>query len=166
MPGMQYDPAQQQQQQQQQHPAYFDPYATHAQYDLPQFTPELTVPGWTAAAEQQPNFAPAGPMQSHFNHFGNHPVFDPNNLGYPFPTTFDPANGAMPGMPGVPGADQFMQQQDYWDMDAGDFGQGLTQMQHDELMQSLETDGMEDIQSMITNTLAAITPKAPQNPTF
>ena len=105
-------------------------------------------------------------MQSHFNSFGNHPVFNPHNPGYPFPGTFEPANGGMGGMPGVPGADQFMQQQDYWDMDAGDFGQGLSQVQHDELMQSLETDGMEDIQSMITNTLAAITPKAPQNPTF
>jgi hypothetical protein len=158
MSGMQQDPTQHHQ-----HPQYFDPYA---QFNLPHFTPELTVPGWTAAAEQQPNFAPAGPMQSHFNNFGNHPVFNPHNPGYPFPGTFDPANGAMPGMPGVPGGDQFMQQQDYWEMDSGDFGQGLNQVQHDELMQSLETDGMEDIQSMITNTLAAITPKAPQNPTF
>ena len=156
MQGMQHDPTQHPQ-----HPQYYDPYA---QFNLPQFTPELTVPGWTAAAEQQPNFAAAGPMQSQFNPFGNHPAFDPNNPDYPFPGSYDPNNG---GMPGMLGSDPFMQQQqDYWDMDSGDFGAGLNQMQHDELMQSLETDGMEDIQSMITNTLAAITPKAPQNPTF
>jgi hypothetical protein len=155
MPGMQHDPTQHPQ-----HPQYYDPYA---QFNLPQFTPELTVPGWTAAAEQQPNFAAAGPMQNQFNNFGNHPAFDPNNSGYPFPGAYDPNNG---GMAGMPGSDPFMQQQDYWDMDSGDFGAGLNQMQHDELMQSLETDGMEDIQSMITNTLAAITPKPPQNPTF
>lgn len=152
-------------QQQQQHPQYFDPYG-HVQFNLPQFTPDLTVPGWTAATEQQSHFAAAGPMQSNFNAFGTHPVFNPNNPGYPFPGTYDPMNGGMQGMPGVPGADQFMQQHDMWDMDTGDFGQGLNQMQHDELMQSLETDGMQDIQSMITDTLAAITPKAPQRPTF
>ena len=43
----------------------------------------------------------------------------------------------------------------YWDMDSGSFGTGLTQSQQEELMRSLETDGMEDIQTMITNSLAA-----------
>lgn len=96
--------------------------------------------------EQQPRFAMAGPMQSQFNNFGNHPVFDPNNAAYPFPATFDQSNGGMPGN------DQFMQQQDYWDMDSGAFGTGLNQMQQEELMQSLETDGMEDIQVRILYT--------------
>ena len=139
----------------QQQAQYFDPYT---QFNpLPQFMPELTIPGWSMAAEQQPRFGTAGPMQSQFNNFGNHPVFDPNNAAYPFPVTYDPNTAGMPGN------DQYMQQQSYWDMDAGAFGQGLNQIQQEELMQSLETDGMEDIQSMI---LASITPKAQQNPTF
>ena len=137
---------------------YFDPYTRFN--PLPQFTPDLTIPGWTAAAEQQPRFAMAGPTQGQFNNYTNHPVFDPNNAAYPFPATFDANNGGMPG------GDQYMQQQDYWDMDAGAFGAGLNQMQQEELMHNLETDGMEDIQSMITATLASITPKAPQDPTF
>lgn len=40
-------------------------------------------------------------------------------------------------------------------MDTGDFGSGLTQSQQEELMAMAETDGMEDIQSIITQTLAA-----------
>jgi hypothetical protein len=66
------------------------------------------------------------------------------------------------------GGGDFMaqQQQDYWGMDTGSFGTGLNQMQQEELMRDLETVGMEDIQSMISATVAAITPKAPQNPTF
>ena len=142
------DPSQHQQQQ------YFDPYT---QFNpLPEFTPELTVPGWTAAPQQQTPFASA-PIQSQFNNFGNHPVFDPNNAAYPFPASFDANMNNNPYM---------NQHHESWDMDAGAFGPGLNQMQQEELMQSLETDGMEDIQSMISSTLAAITPKAPQNPTF
>ena len=143
--------------QQQQLPQYFDPYT---QFNpLPEFTPDLTVPGWTAATEQRPQFAAAGPanLSNQYN-YASHPVFDPANPAYPFPGTFDP---------NMPGGDAFMPQQgDLWDMDAGVFGTGLNQMQQEELMHNLETDGMEDIQSMISATVAAITPKAPQNPTF
>ena len=144
----------------QQHAQYFDPY-THFN-PLPQFTPDLTVPGWTAATSQQPQFAPAGPMQNQnpYAAYANNPLFDPTNAAYPFPVPFDQAMQQ--------GGDNFMtaQQQDYWDMDAGSFGTGLNQIQQEELMHNLETDGMEDIQSLISATVASITPKAPQNPTF
>ncbi|KAK3700952.1 hypothetical protein LTR37_015658 [Vermiconidia calcicola] len=123
---------------------YFDPYT---QFNpLPQFTPNLTVPGWTAATHQQPQFVSAGPAgaPTFYDHYANHPVFDPNNPAYSFPGTFEPNMG---------GGDTFMQQQDYWDMDAGAFGTGLNQIQQEELMHNLETDGMEDIQSMITATV-------------
>jgi len=139
-------------QQTQQTPQYYDPYA---QFDLPEFTPELTIPGWTAAAPQQTQFAAAGPsnMQMPYNNYA-HPVFDPNNPAYPFPNNFDQNTGVN------------NQQQDYWGMDTGEFGTGLNQVQQEELMHDLETVGMEDIQTMITQTVAAITPKAPQPPTF
>lgn len=134
-----YDPSQYHQQQHQ----YFNPYT---QYNpLPQFTPDLTVPGWISAQQHQPLFA-AGPTQSQFDNFSNHPAFDPTNPAYPFPATLDT------NLPN----NQFMQN---WDMDAGEFGVGLNQDQQEELMQSLETDGMEDIQSIISSTLSAITPK-------
>ena len=151
MPAMQnnyHDPSHNHQQ-----PQYFDPYN---QFNaLPEFTPELTVPGWTAAQHHQPQFAHA-PMQNQYNNYANNPVFDPNNPSYPFPGSYDPNTGNDP----------FMQEQQHWDMDAGSFGTGLNQREQEELMQSLETDGMEDIQSMISATIASITPKAPQNPTF
>lgn len=113
---------------------------------LPEFTPDLTVPGWTAPQHAPMNFAYAG-----YENQG----FDPNHAGYPFAGGF--------------GEGQVEQQQyvpQYWDMDSGNFGSGINQMQQEELMHSLETDGMEDIQSIITHTLAAITPKTAQNPTF
>ena len=43
--------------------------------------------------------------------------------------------------------------------DAGEFPLGLNQVQEEELWQSLKLDGMEDIQSVISKTLASITPK-------
>ena len=148
------DPSQQQQHHQQ-IAHYFDPY-NHFN-PLPEFTPDLTVTGWTTAPQPQPSFAHAPMQQNQYNptNYANHPLFDPNNPGYPFPGTYDPN-------------DPFMgqQQQQYWDMDAGSFGTGLNQIQQEELMHNLEKDGMEDIQSMISATVAAITPKAPQNPTF
>lgn len=82
-------------------------------------------------------------------------TFDPNNPAYPFPGTYDATGQAE---------QQYVPQ--YWDMDTGVFGNGLNQMQQEELMHSLETDGMEDIQSIISHTLASITPKQTQNPTF
>jgi hypothetical protein len=49
-------------------------------------------------------------------------------------------------------ADQYMQQ--FWELDGNAWNNGLTETQQQELMRSLETDGMEDIQGMITSTTA------------
>jgi hypothetical protein len=62
---------------------------------------------------------------------------------YPAPGAFDPQ----------PVADQYMQQ--FWDLDGNAWNNGLTEVQQQELMESLERDGMEDIQGMITTTEAA-----------
>ena len=123
---------------------------------LPEFTPNLTVPGWTAPQQQPIMYAPAmAPQQQNISPY-THDAFDPSNPAYPFPGGYSDqdlnGNGTAP--------DQYAPQ--YWDMDTGVFGEGLTQMQQQELMHSLETDGMEDIQHMIHTTLAAITPKTPQ----
>jgi hypothetical protein len=61
---------------------------------------------------------------------------------YPAPGAFDPQ----------PVADQYMQ--GMWEMDGNAWNNGLTEVQQQELMESLERDGMEDIQGMITTTQA------------
>ncbi|KAF2171273.1 hypothetical protein M409DRAFT_18388 [Zasmidium cellare ATCC 36951] len=142
-------PTMQNQFQQQQYPF------PNAQFNaLPQFTPDLTVPGWTAPQQAPVAFAHANasalPMQQPMDPYGNQ-AFDPNHAAYPFPGGYEENQQYVP---------------QYWDMDSGSFGNGLNQMQQEELMHSLETDGMEDIQSMITHTLAAITPKTAQKPAF
>lgn len=124
----------------------------NAQFDsLPEFTPDLTVPGWSAALHAPLTYvaanAAATPNQA-FDFYG-HAHFGANNAAQPFP------DGANAGQE----RDQYMPQ--YWDLDSGDFGSGLNQLQQEELMHSLETDGMEDIQSMISHTLATIAPKQP-----
>ncbi|KAI5369606.1 hypothetical protein Slin15195_G004810 [Septoria linicola] len=126
---------------------------------LPEFMPNLTVPGWTAPQRQPVMHAPVVPMQQNISPFA-HDAFDPSNPAYPFPGGYDQD-------PNFQDPQQQQQQHydpQYWDMDTGVFGEGLTQMQQQELMRSLETDGMEDIQTMISHTLAAITPKTPQKP--
>ncbi|SMQ46968.1 unnamed protein product [Zymoseptoria tritici ST99CH_3D1] len=118
-------------------------YDSTFQYNpLPSFSADLTIPGWSSAAaqqHQQMNYPSTMPMQNAYPYA--HPSFDPNNAAYPFPMAYD---GNMNGELQQP---EFETQ--YWDMDSGDFGSGLTQLQQEELMHSLETDGMEDIQCMI-----------------
>ncbi|KAF2211431.1 hypothetical protein CERZMDRAFT_98316 [Cercospora zeae-maydis SCOH1-5] len=121
---------------------------------LPEFMPNLTVPGWTAPQQQPMLNTSTLPAQQDMNPY-SHEAFDPTNPAYPFPGGFDQDPKGQDQQPYVP---------QYWDMDTGVFGEGLTQMQQQELMHSLETDGMEDIQSMISHTLAAITPKTTQKP--
>lgn len=135
------------QQQQQQYPQQ-QSYSNNMQYtSLPAFTPSLTVPGWSAPQQPQMAYAPMDPMQGQ-NPYA-HAVFDPNNVAYPFPGNYDEtATSQQP--------DMYAPQ--YWDMDTGGFGNGLDQTQWGELMERLETDGMEDIQSMITHTLASMNP--------
>ena len=140
-----YDPFQQQQQ-------WFDPYT---QYNpLPPFQPDLASLGLSTDPSSSTNFV-TSPTQSQFDILGaNHPAFDPNHPGYPFPATSGQS------------FDMHFPQEQYmqgWDMDVGDYGAGLTQDQQAELMLSLETEGMEDIRGIITSTLAAVAPKRPQH---
>jgi hypothetical protein len=130
---------------------------------LPQWSPELTIPSYTAPQHHHTFYtatsgpATLQPMYSHNNYAHNHPAFDPMNPAYPFPgMQQDPTNGA---------GGQFNMDQ-YWDMDVGNFGGGLNQDQQQELLQQMETTGMETIQSMITQTMAGLTPKVAQEGTF
>jgi len=122
---------------------------------LPEWTPDLTVPSWSGPPQQSYPYSSAPsnmPMsQQMYNSYINQ-GFDPNNQSYPFPGAETNVN------------EQYLPQ--YWDMDSGSFGNGLNQDQQQELMHSLETDGMEDIQSMITQTINAYTPKNLQNASF
>lgn len=125
-------------------------YRSNVQFTaLPAFTPNLTVPDWSAPQPSQMMYSTA-PMQSQ-NPYA-HSAFDPTNAAYPFPGILDnKASGQQ--------ADAYTSQ--YWDMDTGDFGNGIDQVQYEELMQKMETDGMQDIQSMISHTLAAFAPRHP-----
>jgi hypothetical protein len=89
----------------------------------------------------------------------------PQQPQQPFPTYIGPSTTATttflePGLPyptqgafeSQPVADQYMQQ--FWELDGNAWNNGLTETQQQELMRSLETDGMEDIQGMITSTTA------------
>jgi len=111
---------------------------------LPEWAPELTVPSWSGPS-LQPFQYQTGMAQPAFNGYANNTAFDPNYQGYSFPGVDTSVN------------DQYMPQ--YWDMDFGSLGSGLNQDQQQELMHSLENEGMEDIQSMITSTAAVIEPQ-------
>lgn len=135
---------------QQQFPQQYSSVGNAQFSSLPAFVPNLTVPGWSAPPQQHTAFTSTVPMES--QNLYAHPSFDPNNAAYPFPASYENnANNQQP--------DPYAPQ--YWDMDTGDFGSGLDQAQWGELAQKLETDGMEDIQSMISHTLAAMAPKRP-----
>lgn len=142
------------QQQPQQHmpppPAPFDP-SSYAN-PFPQF--DLNAPVWTQPGQlpMQYSSAPATTMPHIWEAYAN-PAFDPSHQAYPFPTQMD-----------QPHSGQLMDQ--YWENDNGVYGGGLNEDQQHELMRSLETDGMEDIQSMITQTLSSLTPKHSQPTTF
>ena len=117
---------------------------------LPDYSPELGV--WSTAPQPPMVAYATQTSMPTYDAYAN-PVFDPNSEVYPFPAaTNDP-----------PLDPTFMSQ--YMDFENnGAFGEGLNLDQQQELMQSLETSGMEDIQSMITSTLSAITPKPQQTP--
>lgn len=131
-------------------------------HSLPEFTPNLTVPGWTAPQQQSMMYAPAMAAHPNISPYA-HDAFDPTHPTYPFPSGgFD--HDVSHGGEILPDQQQQQYVSQYWDLDTGVFGEGLTQMQQQELMHSLETNGMEDIQHLIHTTLAAITPKTPQKP--
>lgn len=134
---------------------------------LPNFMPDFTWPHNPYGApdqqqhqqQQQQNIynqlppqdypAPQNPNQQPFPTFIGPSNADTTFLDptYPFPTIANPA----PFEP-QPSTDQYMQQ--FWDLDGNAWNNGLTQDQQQELMQALETDGMQDIQGMITHTQA------------
>jgi hypothetical protein len=98
--------------------------------------------------QQQQNFYPQQhqQQQSFPTYIGPSTTATTNFLepGCPYPT-----QGAFESQPV---ADQYMQQ--FWELDGNAWNNGLTETQQQELMRSLETDGMEDIQGMITSTTA------------
>ncbi|KAK5134940.1 hypothetical protein LTR08_005891 [Meristemomyces frigidus] len=134
----------------------FDPNSyTNPLPHLPQWTPAFSGPDWVGPSPQQHMAYGTNmqmPMQQMYPGYAN-PPFDPNGQAYPFPVAVDPNANAT-----------WMNQA--WDMEPGVFGNGLNFDQQQELMHSLETDGMEDIQSMITSTLSAIMPKQPYPPAY
>ncbi|TKA24999.1 hypothetical protein B0A50_06097 [Salinomyces thailandicus] len=111
---------------------------------LPELSPELGI--WSTAPQPVPIAYATHTSMPTYEAYSN-AVFDPNNQAYPFPSNSDPTQNP-----------EYMNQ--YMDYENGAFfGNGLNQDQQQELMQSLETSGMEDIQSMISSTLASIAPK-------
>ena len=96
----------------------------------------IDVQGWTGL-QHQPTYGNASgmPMQQMYNGYGQ-PSYNPSAPVY------------------YPGQDPTHKDQstNYWDMDIGNFGSGLTADQHHELMETLQTDGMEDIQGIIAKS--------------
>jgi len=135
----------------------FDPFSSLN--PLPQFSPDFTVNGWapgwnsTFTGSQMP-YAPDSLQNLHAQQqqrspdYLNDTLFDPDGQHYPF-------RAAEMNV-----QEQYLPQ--LWDMDPNAIGNGLNQTQHQELMHSLETEGMEDIQHMITAT--GMTTKGTQRP--
>lgn len=115
----------------------FDPYSTFN--PLPQYTPELTVPGWNPAYTSA---QPQNPFAAFANTQNGMAMGDTNPASYPFPQ----GNGVNPADPNT----DYLYSQ-YWDpaLDSS-FGSGLDQEQQQELMDKLESeDAMQGIQQMI-----------------
>ena len=138
------------------HNPYFDPHSySNPLPHLPQWDPAFSGPDW-GASQQQITYHTTNqmPTQQMYTDFEN-PSFDLNGQAYMFPGTLDPNANVNA---------EWINQA--WDVEPGVFGDGLNFDQQQELMHSLETDGMEDIQSMITNTIFATTPTQPYPPTL
>ncbi|TKA72064.1 hypothetical protein B0A55_06659 [Friedmanniomyces simplex] len=144
---------------------------------LPQWTPDLTVPAWNTTPHHL-SYASSSTLplqqQSAYGNYDNYdayanPSFDPTNAAYPFPG-MQHQDTSMHDHPNTNNNNNYNNNNnnqwptDYWNMDTGVFGSGLTQHQQQELMLSLETKGVVDIQSMITDTLEALTPKPAAQP--
>lgn len=87
----------------------------------------------------------------------------PSGGGLAPPTAY-PASSPLygPGDPAQQSAENMMANPSFWGQDMSQFGTGLDQAQQTELMHSLETSGMEDIQHMISSTMRAFGQR-PQN---
>jgi hypothetical protein len=87
----------------------------------------------------------------------------PSGAGLAPPTPY-PASSPLygPNDPAQQTAENLMANPGFWGQDMSQFGTGLDHAQQSELMHSLETSGMEDIQHMITSTMRAFGQR-PQN---
>lgn len=108
-------------------------------YDLPT--------QWNHLPPFVPDYAwPQNPPQNPYDQFQQQ-----NNLYPPLPHQQQQQQNLYPTYPfpdPQPNADQYMQQ--FWDLDGNAWNNGLTEGQQQELMQALETDGMQDIRGMIS----------------
>lgn len=131
---------------------------------LPTTMPDTTLHGWNPAylppqAAQHPGVF--GRHTAATNHTSPLAVLPATSSALPstsgMPLMYDFAyNSTMPAGPLNPPTADFMYNQQYWDAEPQQYGSGpgLTEEQQLELMQSLETSGMEDIQTMINHTVA------------
>jgi len=130
--------------------SYFQPLPTHFS-DLPQQS------HWRS---QYPSPAQRGDSDTTYSPYG----LSPSGTGLAPPTPY-PASSPLygPGDHVQQTAENMMNNPGFWGQDMSAFGTGLDQAQQSELMHSLETSGMEDIQHMITNTMRAFGQRPPRD---
>jgi len=157
----------------------WNPAPQHMQYTNPSTSSTMPLPQQQQQPQQQV------PYDGYDNTYDTytHPSFDPHNASYPFPSVFpadpnsmhdystmhDPNNlqdpnyafgggsiGSIGSFGGGGAGNPWLNDYMNMNMDTGVFGSGLNQDQQQELMASLETKGVVDIQSMITDTLAGM----------
>ncbi|CAD0109028.1 unnamed protein product [Aureobasidium uvarum] len=168
------------------HPVVTPPVYQNAQ--APQSIPRINGPEISPSAYQtvqannsssyfQPlpaNF-PELPQQSHWGSQYSSPAqrggsdsyspYGPSPAGSGLaPPNAYPASSPLygPGGAAQQTAESMMANPSFWGQDMSQFGAGLDHAQQTELMHSLETSGMEDIQHMITSTMRAFGQR-PQN---
>lgn len=130
--------------------SYFQPLPTHFP-DLPHQS------HWRS---QYPSPAQRDGSDTTYSPYG----LSPSGTGLAPPTPY-PASSPLygPNDPAQQTAENMMNNPGFWGQDMSAFGTGLDQAQQSELMHSLETSGMEDIQHIITNTMRAFGQRPPQN---
>ncbi|KAK0889762.1 hypothetical protein LTR02_015207 [Friedmanniomyces endolithicus] len=157
----------------------WNPAPQHMQYTNPSTSSTMPLPQQQQQPQQQ---VPYDGCDNTYDTY-THPSFDPHNASYPFPSVFpadpnsmhdystmhDPNNlqdpnyafgggsiGSIGSFGGGGAGNPWLNDYMNMNMDTGVFGSGLNQDQQQELMASLETKGVVDIQSMITDTLAGM----------
>jgi type II secretory pathway pseudopilin PulG len=155
--------------------AYQQPPTTYFQ-PLPTNFPEMPVHNNWGSATQY-----ASPLQRTDSDSYSHYGIPASDSSLALPQTYPPAVSSPLYGPGDPAAhhhhqhhqqqqhqqhsaESMMQNQGFWSQDMSQFGLGLDHAQRSELMHSLETSGMEDIQHMITNTMRAFGQRPPPPP--
>lgn len=108
---------------------------------LPGFSSEMSPSSWTATYNS--------PQES-YSQYGA----PPSTSGLAPPHSY-PASSPLygPSDPSQHTAENMITNPGYWGQDMSQFGSGIDQGQQTELMHSLETSGMEDIQHMISATV-------------